>query len=232
MYSNIKILIVEDEPLIAEAIKTYLLPLDLKNIQIEYELKHALEEINNNSFDLVLLDIRMQGLFDGIEIGLALSEKQIPFMYLTAHSDVEMIKKMSETKASAFISKPIRKEELLLNVSFILNSILESYKNVITVRSGHDLVPIEKKKLLYLKTDGNYLELFLVNNEKILVRTSIDRFLEEVHDADFLQTHRSYIVNKNHIKFLKSDTVILNSEDMIPISRTYLNQLRANLLKT
>lgn len=231
MYSNIKVLIVEDEPLIAEAIKTYLLHLNLKEIQIEYELKYALEAIKNNLFDLVLLDIRMQGQFDGIEIGLVLSEKQIPFIYITAHSDKEMIKKMSETKASAFISKPVRKEELLLNVTFVLNSIIENNKNIITVRSGHDLVPIEKKKLLYLKTDGNYLELYLINNEKILVRTSIDRFLEEIQDADFLQTHRSYIINKNQLKLLKTDSVILVSEDIVPVSRTYLNQLRLSLSK-
>lgn len=231
MYSNIKILIVEDEPLIAEALKTYLLHLNLKEIHIEYELKHALEVITNNSFDLVLLDIRMQGQYDGITIGLALSEKQIPFIYITAHSDKDMIKKMSETKASAFISKPVRKEELLLNVTFVLNSILENTKNIITVRSGHDLVPVEKKKLLYLKTDGNYLELYLTNNEKILVRTSIDRFLEEIQDADFLQTHRSYIINKNQLKFLKTDSVVLVSEDVVPVSRTYLNQLRMSLSK-
>lgn len=231
MYNKLKILIVEDEPLIAEAIKTNLSGLNLNEIHIEYGLNEAIAQLKVNNFDLILVDIRMKGLYDGIELGTLLTEKEIRFIYITAHSDLEMIKKMASTKATAFVSKPIRKEDLLLNVTFALNSILEKDKEVITVRSGYDFVPFKKKNFLYLKTDGNYLELYLVNNDKILVRTSIERFLEDIGDSDFIQIHRSYVINLSKVKLLKSDSVTLISGENLPVSRTHLSSLRATLSK-
>eukprot|EP01041_Mallomonas_annulata_P038039 gene38039-61465_t len=94
MLNDLRVLIVEDEVLIAETIKDYLIEFGLMKIELSHSKLHALKLIENIQFDLVLLDIRMKGLFDGIEIGQFLSEIHIPFMYVTAHSDMEMAKKM------------------------------------------------------------------------------------------------------------------------------------------
>jgi two-component system, LytTR family, response regulator LytT len=229
MYSKISVLIIEDEVLTSELITLFLNELGIRNVLVATNKENALRKIEEEKFDLILLDIRLKGNFDGIEIGKILSVKNTPFVYLTAHSDKEMINLMMQTKSKSFISKPIRKNEFLLNISFILNELIESKENKTSIKNGHEIIKIETKNLIYIKSFGNYIELYLSNNELKVVRSTMENVLKDINNTDFIQTHRSFIINKKFVEKYSSSEVLLKNGIKIPISRNLKMQIKATL---
>jgi DNA-binding response OmpR family regulator len=116
-----KILIVEDEFIIA---------LDLQNrlIQFGYEVpdlaftgEEAIECCQRRHFDLILMDIVLRGKMDGIETAkLIRNQFNIPVIFLTAHTDVNTLNRTSEVDAFCYIRKPFNDKELKIIIETIL----------------------------------------------------------------------------------------------------------------
>ncbi|MBK7762734.1 MAG: response regulator transcription factor [Bacteroidetes bacterium] len=101
-----KILIVEDEPLIAEDIAFVLKKNDYHVSGIAYYEEDAYVELEKNP-DMVLLDINLNGIQSGIRIAEIINEKyQLPFIYLTSYSDKYTIEKAKHTEPSGYLVKP------------------------------------------------------------------------------------------------------------------------------
>lgn len=114
---KLKILIVEDEALIAKDIEFSLKQLDYTVIGIAYNSMTALDMIHNRKPDLVLLDIELNSEKTGVEIAEILNEKyQIPFIYLTSFSDPETIDSVKKTLPFGYILKPFSERELFSSI--------------------------------------------------------------------------------------------------------------------
>ena len=76
----------------------------------------------------------------------------------------------------------------------------------------------------FIKAERNYVE-YYYNDKKMLDRNLLKNVLEQL-PPNFTKTHRSYIVNKNYIKTINSDSVVLTPNIEIPISRTFKNNVK------
>lgn len=126
MLSTKKILIIDDEVLIAEHLKSIILSFDCKQIQLASNVKDALQMIDFFKPDLILLDIRLEKKFEGIDFALHLNEVyKIPFIYITAFSDKQTLSRALQTHPAAFITKPFRVPDIYaaLSLVFINNPI-------------------------------------------------------------------------------------------------------------
>ena len=100
---NTKVLIAEDDVLIAETLKSYLIEFGYSVSEVVSSLEEFKQEIEQD-VDFCFLDIRMHGKDLGFELAEYLNEhSSIPFMFLTSFSDVETIQeKIKKLKESAF----------------------------------------------------------------------------------------------------------------------------------
>lgn len=104
---EVRVLIVEDEPLIAEDIATVLKNNDFMVSAVVYSKEDALQELKNNQPDLVILDINLNGGEEGIEIANVINEKYfLPFVYLTSYSDKITLLHAKNTQPAGYIVKP------------------------------------------------------------------------------------------------------------------------------
>lgn len=104
----------------------------------------------------------------------------------------------------------------------------------------HETLTFLKHELLFIRSADNYVEIFLLKNQavqRLMLRIALSRLPAQL-DADFLQTHRSYIVNLNQPLRLegKSPNYQLAFENLpgaepVPVSKTYLPEVRAALAK-
>jgi tetratricopeptide (TPR) repeat protein len=93
-------------------------------------------------------------------------------------------------------------------------------------------VVLNTNDILYLKSDGHYIDYFLEGKPNPEVdRNSLAKVLEELPKDQFSRTHRSYIVNVNRIKIINSTQLMLNTGEWIPLSRTYKPALKELLNK-
>lgn len=109
-----KILVVEDEILIANDISQALRSFGYEVMDIVVSGKAAIEFVKHHKPDLILMDIMLEGEMNGIEAALEINENnRIPIIYLTAFSDVKTLRKASESNPYGYILKPFEERELL-----------------------------------------------------------------------------------------------------------------------
>lgn len=119
---KLKIIIVEDEAIIAEDIKSTLKLLGYKVVGHAYNGDKALDLFANHPADLVLLDISIKGTLSGIDLAKVLNEKyQIPFIFLTSFSDKATLERVIETSPYGYILKPFNENDLKVNIELAMH---------------------------------------------------------------------------------------------------------------
>lgn len=115
--SSIKILIVEDESIIALDIKSILLRLGYSVTGIVISGAECLNIIQKELPDLILMDIKLKGDMDGIETAnIVKKEYDIPVVFITAHSDRSSLQRAKVTEPYGYIVKPVSERELYTTI--------------------------------------------------------------------------------------------------------------------
>lgn len=108
-----RILIVEDETIVAEDIRGSLQNLGYDISAVVSSGEEAVKKVEDSDPDLVLMDIVLKGEIDGIEAAeLIKSRFTIPVIYLTAYADENLLQRAKVTKPWEYILKPFEDEEL------------------------------------------------------------------------------------------------------------------------
>ncbi|MFB0496994.1 DNA-binding NtrC family response regulator [Mucilaginibacter sp. OAE612] len=113
---NKKILIVEDESLVAYDLKLILTRAGYKVCGIADSVPEALEIIEEQKPEMVLLDIFLKGSLNGIDLAKVLTSKNIAFVYLSANFQESILERAKATQPYGFLVKPFREKELLITL--------------------------------------------------------------------------------------------------------------------
>ncbi|WP_341226608.1 response regulator [uncultured Arcticibacterium sp.] len=234
----IKILLVEDEGIIAADMEGMLEAMGYNVMESAMDYDEALERLEEETPDLILLDVNLGGKKDGIDLAKVINEKfNVPFIFTTSYSDGPTIQRANEVNPTNYLVKPFKKEQLFTAIELALLKIsgekkLESekpeteglvIKDALFVKEKYRYTKLPVGDILWLKADGNYIEIHLAE-KKELIRMSLSHFLEKVNRPNFFRTHKSYAVNLDYMTKLEPTAVtILDSE--IPITKTYAEEL-------
>lgn len=163
---NYNILIVEDNAIIALDMKNSLEKIGFRITDIVSKLSKVSESITTKRPDVAVIDINLHGNLDGIEIGKYLTKFDIPFIYVTAYSDSEIIKNALETNPLCYLIKPINSEELKSNLLLgIYKSQQSNHNKKINIGLDYvydftfnklsyknELIPLTSKETIILKS--------------------------------------------------------------------------------
>ncbi|WKK74440.2 response regulator transcription factor [Marivirga salinae] len=124
-YKNI--LIIEDELLIAQDLSYLVEDLGFKCIGIAKNYERAMFLFNTNDVHLILCDINIEGDKDGIETVFALNKiKKIPVIYLSAYSDQELIKRITDSSTFGYLVKPYNERSLEVAINMAINKFYQN----------------------------------------------------------------------------------------------------------
>lgn len=119
--ATIRILIVEDEPLIAEDIRDCLTNVDYSVSAVAHNKEQALEALKRETPDLALLDINLGKNMDGLEIAKTINDRYyIPFIFLTSYSNQPVIDQAKVTRPMGYIMKPFNERDLFSSIEIAL----------------------------------------------------------------------------------------------------------------
>ncbi len=124
--SNINILIIEDEIIIAQDIELQLKRLGYDVAGIIPNSEKAIDYLSFNTPDLVLCDITIKGTKDGIEVAEIIQQKKsIPFIFLTSLADKNTLQRAKKVLPYGYIVKPFTKKDLLsaIEIAFYKHSV-------------------------------------------------------------------------------------------------------------
>lgn len=239
---SLEIGVVEDELVIARTIINTLDELGYSHCGPVINYTEAIQMIEENKPDLVLLDIQLAGKKDGIDVAQKLNELyDIPFIFLTANSDIETIDRAKKVKPHAYIVKPFTKEELYATIEIAFNNFNDKKaeintgkpveipsKDFLFVKVGYVFKKIFLSELLYMESDANYVTLHLKSDRKVIARSTLNDFMEQIGQKIFVRVHRSYCVNINLIEDVFPTELSIQGIK-IPIGKLYKEELLKRL---
>ncbi len=121
--SQIKILIVEDEPLVAHDIAATLIGINYAVCGIAYTVSKALFYLDTNQPDIVLLDINLGTETDGILLADTIrNQYHIPFVFLTSYADAQTLERAKHTRPMGYLVKPYDERELFATLEIALHN--------------------------------------------------------------------------------------------------------------
>jgi DNA-binding response OmpR family regulator len=197
-----KILIVEDQNELRGLVKNFL----EKNGYVVDEAEDgekALEYINTNGYDCILLDLNLPKV-DGVEIAKNIKEREIdtPVIMLTARSQIYDKLTGFDLGADDYITKPFDLKELLARIGAVLRRSGE--KKLVKMKfREYEVLPQTnqlkngKKEILLSNKEMGILEYLLLNEDKIV---SAEELLEHVWDSEVDMFSDTV---KTHIKTLR-----------------------------
>lgn len=116
-----RILVVEDEHIVAMGIKKMLKSLGYTVTGIASSGEDAISKAESTFPDIVLMDIMLKGNMDGVEAAMEIKEMfDVPVVYLTAYSDSKILERAKRTEPFGYIIKPFDEKDLYSSIEVAL----------------------------------------------------------------------------------------------------------------
>lgn len=231
---KLKTLIIDDEPIALEKLRNYV----QRNPSLElvgacHDGIEALPVLSENQIDLIITDINMPDL-NGLDLIKSLPYKPMVILS-TAYSEYAI----DGYKVSAvdYLLKPYG----FVDFSNAVNKVLEralprvessgasSGDDSLFVKVDYRFVRIGLSEVKYIKGYGEYLQIFVEGKPSPVVTLSSFATIKEKLTPNFVQVHRSYIVNMNHINIIDRNRLIIGDDSEIPIGDSYKADLQQYL---
>ncbi len=239
-----KILIVEDEAIVAKDISVCLQKIGYEVMGTFAKGEKALTFLEENKPDLVIMDIMLAGKISGIDASASIKTKyDIPVVFLTAYADEKTISKAKVTEPYGYVIKPFKEIDLRTSIEMALykfkkekeklagieTSSLKRQSSISTefiyVKSNSKLVKVKNSNILYIEALKDYV-IIHTTQEKFTIHSTMKDIEKKLPLESFMRVHRSFILNLKKIKSIDSSIVIIeDSEKKIPIGGSYRESL-------
>jgi DNA-binding LytR/AlgR family response regulator len=233
---DVKILIVEDESLVAMDMTDMLRRIGYDVLPAAYSYEEAVAHLDGSNPDLVLLDIQLGGEKTGLDLAKLISEKyRKPFIFITSHSDKATVSKAASLRPNGYLVKPFGQEDLFTSIEVALAGFSPEVKpeqkdqqnwlisDSVFVKTDTRFVKLSVADIQYLESDGNYINI-VTDRMKHIVRSSFSDFMINLPSEQFMQVHKSYAVHLQKIESL-THTEVRIGKATIPLSRNYKDEL-------
>lgn len=221
----LKCVVVDDEPLAATLIKSYVEKTpNLLLAGTFSQAQDAVRTIMAGDIDLVFLDIEMQQL-NGIEFAHIIPATT-RIVFTTAYDNHAVA--AFRLNALDYLLKPISYDEFMgaVNKAFEYKMLCtkaseaDAKFNYIMVKSEYKIIQIEISSILYIEGDKDYVKIYLDGSERSIMTIMSMRNLEARLPENFMRVHRSFIVNTSKISTIERNRIVFGNK-YIPIGDSY-----------
>ena len=223
--------IIDDDEIDRLTVVSYAKRFSVLNIMGVFEnAEEALPLLEKEKIDILFLDIDMP-IMNGLDFRKKTLEVPV-CIYITAHPEHAV--ESFELDTLDFIVKPIKLDRFTQTMSKIEDYMELKLKaqlfessiggDVIYIKEGHNETKVKLHDILYLEALKDYTKI-VTSTKKHCVLTSIGNLLKENHFQSFVRIHRSFAVQKQFIEKKMSNELLLNNGMLIPIGRSYKENL-------
>lgn len=229
MMKQIGCLVVDDEPIARDILKTYIA--QLPQLQLLGDCKHAAEArqaLHDFPVDVMFLDIRMP-----VTLGTAFlrSLTNPPLIvFTTAYSEHAL--EGFELNSVDYLLKPITFERFCQAVQKIQErmesrsrqGLSTAEPSCIFIRQHTKLLKVDFDDIIYIQAERDFCSVYLNNGKRLLASMHLKQLEESLPVAKFRRVHRSYILNLGKVRAIQGN-VIETDHATIPIGSNYRESL-------
>ncbi len=241
---NISVLIVEDEEVWVRNLEMILKNFGFSIAKIVNTAEDALAAFGTCEYDVILMDIHLNGKNSGIDLGKIVNKLyHKPYIFITASQDQHSMREAAEAGPSAYLPKPIYPSSLFIAIQNAINNFNtkqapsasgedETFSSFF-IKQGNRYKKIDWKDVAYLSAGKNYVSVFnSVDKTEYFIRSSLQKTMQYLipksMQKQFIQLNRAEVV---HMPFIQE---IMNNEvktayKTIPLSEVYGKDLKTKL---
>lgn len=244
MDNVISVLVVEDEEIWSKMIQLVLLDFGYSIARIVNNTEDALTAFSECDYDIILMDINLNGKNSGIELGKVVNKVyKKPFIFITASGDHTLMA-AAAAKPSAYLPKPINPSSLFIAIQNAINNFSngdsvqpdkndDSLFSSFFVKQGKRYKKIDWKDVSSISAGKNYVSVFnTIDKTQYFIRSSLQRTLQHIIpkylQGNFIQVNRSEAVQLSFVLEI-SDDEVKTAYSNIPITESYGKELKSKM---
>ncbi|REE00095.1 LytR/AlgR family response regulator transcription factor [Marinoscillum furvescens] len=223
---RVKVLVVEDEFIVAEEIAQVLDQHEFEVVGKAANAEEALTLARLMEPDIALCDININGDKDGIQLAAELKQiSNVAVIFLTAFDDSEYLERASSVEPAAYIVKPFEARNLVVAIKLAFKKLDQQQEEPdgayfvndrIFIREGHRFNKLLISDIAYVEALGSYCDIY-TSDKKITLTLNLKHFMSRLNHPKFIRVHRSYLVNVDAIDSFEGNVIYIGMQE-IPIS--------------
>jgi DNA-binding LytR/AlgR family response regulator len=233
---KIKCLIIDDEPLAVQVVKSYLQ--QIEDAELVNTFHNALDGLNflkSNTVDVIFLDINMPVL-DGINFIKSLKE---PPLIIITSAYTEFAIETYDLDVVDYLVKPIEFPRFLRALNKVYSRLSMSKTQIDTHKTRPYLfIKIDKKKMkkvfldeiLVIESLKDYLKINTTNG-RFMIHSTLSDFTDLLPSTDFIRIHRSFTIAINKIDAVEGNSIEIDGIRYV-IGRSYIDEVKEKILNS
>lgn len=229
-----KCIIIDDESHAIEGLERYIATMpELEVLKTYTDPLLALKEIiNRPSVDVIFLDVDMP-MINGLELAKEIRKKTEKLIFTTGHT--EYAYEAFESHADAYLLKPYSLGKFVITINKLFpdqavsdNALMsanhEKNDDFFFVKSKSErlkLVKIRFDDVVVVESKMNYILIFTLKDEYLTYMSLTEISKTLLMHSQFIQPHRSFIINHNHLESIEGNTIIMVNGQKIAIGEHY-----------
>jgi DNA-binding LytR/AlgR family response regulator len=240
---NVNVFIIEDTPAESDRLIKVLEANNYNVTGVARNFKEALTKFYQVKVDIVIIDIFLNGVADGISFAETISiipEASKPFVFLTSSTDREIFKRAKLTQPFSYLMKPFNELEVLYAIEMAVEKFydqtdvfLDDEEDTIIsdeylfIKKGKSLKKVHISDIIYIDVEEKYCNI-ITEKEKFVILISLTKILKLLDNTIFYRTHRNFIVNvEKIIEIIPADNlIILQGNHKATLSEKYKSFLK------
>ncbi|MEP2668567.1 MAG: response regulator [Cyclobacteriaceae bacterium] len=238
MEDKVKVLIAEDDQVVSKNLSFTLQERGYTVVDICESAEELLQRLKASQPDIIIMDINLAGLMDGIEATALITAKtNVPVLYLTSDRDLNTVERAKLTNPDGYLIKPFDVDELVsaIEIALYRHQLKGEEKNESTVvNKSHLFVKVKNRLEKVTFEDVKYIEandiysILVTNKKNYIISHSLKALDTKLPSDTFIRVHRSYIVNTKHINAIENNYILIDDKS-ISIGKTYHDDLMKKL---
>ena len=192
------------------------------NNEIEYEVETCTDSnfvlTNHFKYDLIFFDIEV---YEENSIALAYlvrkENQNIKIVFISNHP--KYLKDGYKAQANRYFLKPINQAEFDFELKEVILDCIEEYEGFFDSEIYH--LKIYYKNILYIEFINRKSNIHLKSGKILTTKYPLKYWIEKLTDYNFSQPYKSLLINLKHVSGFNEDGVILDNEEILPISRIF-----------
>lgn len=235
---SVRILIIEDSPAESDALIEVLLANNYVVVGVARSYQEALTLFYKNTIDLVIIDVFLNGIPDGITFAETITtvpDALKPFVFLTSSTDRGIFDRAKLTRPFSFLMKPFNPLEVLYALEMAVEQFYgqtnvffsEEENTVISneylfIKKNDALKKVLINEIVYIEVEERYCTI-VTEKERFVILISLTKISELLYANRFVRTHRNFMVNTEKIEEIQTadNLILLKGNHHIPMSDKY-----------
>lgn len=239
---KVKVLIVEDELLVAEEMRLLLEDEGFLVHEVVDNATSARRALAMYKVDIILLDIKIKGEEDGVSLaGYVKDTYSIPMIFVTSLYDKQVTERALLTRPSAYLIKPYNREELAVAIRLALHNFEKNFlpsglsdspekshymlNEHIFIKDKNRFEKVDYNDILWAKAESSYVSIATNVKNYLLTSDTLGSLMVKIDRPSIIRVHRSFSVNLEKVDAIDGHQLCLGGKK-IPIGKNYRTMLK------